>query len=131
MKNEVKIDPITIIGESNKKLPNVNTALGRKQAKFYRDRILNGEMSFDAVPKNYRGTVQNYLKSVPIENMFNINLDIHANTTKHRGKGEYLFSLGNRYGGFINNINNRRKYNFGGIRSTHDATADYLTLLRE
>ena len=68
MKNEVKIDPITIIGESNKKLPNVNTALGRKQAKFYRDRILNGEMSFDAVPKNYRGAVQNYLKSVPIEN---------------------------------------------------------------
>ena len=68
MKNEVKIDPITIIGESNKKLPNVNTALGRKQAKFYRDRILNGEMSFNAVPKNYRGAVQNYLKSVPIEN---------------------------------------------------------------
>lgn len=68
MKNEVKIDPITIIGKSNKKLPNVNTALGRKQAKFYRDRILNGEMSFDAVPKNYRGAVQNYLKSVPIEN---------------------------------------------------------------
>ena len=68
MKNEVKIDPIIIIGESNKKLPNVNTALGRKQAKFYRDRILNGEMSFDAVPKNYRGAVQNYLKSVPIEN---------------------------------------------------------------
>lgn len=285
MKNEVKIDPITIIGKSNKKLPNVNTALGRKQAKFYRDRILNGEMSFDAVPKNYRGAVQNYLKSVPIENkvrerhgyeglnnfmysvsggvpglvidyinkiigsgittlkgnsknifdssnkgiaeiitdnfrekhptvsnvidvglntipgillskyipdttigstnlnstdikidksglkrayftqrrndtpfvkailkkankssvkfinttnlsledienMFNINLDIHANTTKHRGKGEYLFSLGNRYGGFINNINNRRKYNFGGIRSTHDATADYLGMAR-
>lgn len=68
MKNEVKIDPITIIGKSNKKLPNVNTALGRKQAKFYRDRILNGKMSFDAVPKNYRGAVQNYLKSVPIEN---------------------------------------------------------------
>lgn len=68
MKNEVKIDPITIIGESNKKLPNVNTARGRKQAKFYRDRILNGDMSFSAVPKSYRGAVQNYLKSIPIEN---------------------------------------------------------------
>lgn len=66
-----------------------------------------------------------------IENMFNTNLDIHANTTKHRGKGEYLFSLGNRYGGFINNINNRRRYNFGGVRSTHDATADYLGMARD
>ena len=50
MKNEVKIDPITIIGKSNKKLPNVNTALGRKQAKFYRDRMFYGELSFCAVP---------------------------------------------------------------------------------
>lgn len=65
-----------------------------------------------------------------IENMFNTNLDIHANTTKHKGKGEYLFSLGNRYGGFINNINNRKRYNFGGVRSTHDATADYLRIAR-
>ena len=66
-----------------------------------------------------------------IENMFNTNLDIYANTTKHRGKGEYLFSLGNRYGGFINNMNNRRRYNFGGVRSIHDATADYLGIARD
>ena len=25
---------------------------------------------------------------------------------------------------------NRKKYNFGGIRSTHDATADYLGMAR-
>lgn len=26
---------------------------------------------------------------------------------------------------------NRKKYNFGGIRSTHDATADYLGMARD
>lgn len=59
--------PSIVIQSKGRRLPNPNTPKGRKQSKFYTARILNGDMDISAVPKEYRASISNYLKSQSIE----------------------------------------------------------------